>query len=160
MLLEDAMRAAELAASKKPPSKFKSLLQPSSSPDQSVPAVVGAVPSGASILIIQHPWISLILDGKKTWEIRGKPCNKARGDKVYLALSGAGGAILGSATFVACHGPLTSSQYGDASQRHRVAGAALPYGASTYAWELKLPRRFKEPVRYHHKPGAVVWAKM
>ena len=64
-------------------------------------------PRGASILIIQQPWIDLILDGHKTLEIRSTRCNKPEGERIYLALSGGGGVILGYVTFVACRGPLS-----------------------------------------------------
>ena len=118
----------------------------------------GKVPKGASILIIQQPWIGLILDGCKTLEVRGKPCKKER-ERIYLALSGGGGVILGSVDFVRCHGPLSRDEWSELSTKHCVAGGALPYGSSTYAWEVAAPVRFAEPVRYEHKPGVVVWAK-
>ena len=118
------------------------------------------MPRGSSILIIQEPWIGLLLDGHKTLEIRGQKCKKSAGDKVFLALSGGGGVILGRMTFVASHGPLSRDEYAQQSHQHCVAGGTLPYGSSTYAWELKAPVRFREPVRYTHKPGCVVWANM
>ena len=124
------------------------------------PQVDGHIPRGASILIIQRPWIDLILDGHKTLEIRGKHCTK-RNERIYLALSGGGGVVIGSATFVTCHGPLSRAEWAARGEQHRVAGDdVLPYGGSTYAWELAKPQRFKQPVPYHHKPGVVVWAKM
>ena len=117
------------------------------------------VPCGASILIIQQPWIDLILDGHKTLEIRGMRCKKPEGERIYLALSGAGGWVLGAATFVACHSPLSRAEYASLADGHRVAGDALPYSA-TYAWEVRLPERFRLPVSYCHKLGQVVWATM
>ena len=120
--------------------------------------VVGKVPRGASILIIQRPWIDLILDGYKTIEVRGGVCNKKKGERIYLALSGAGGLILGSAVFVACHGPFTSAEWEARGDQHCVAGEALPYGGRTHGWELQKPERFKEPVPYAVKAGCVVWA--
>ena len=65
-----------------------------------------------------------------------------------------------SAAFVGSHGPLSRNEYVGAADRHCVAGEALPYGDSTHAWELKMPKRFQVPVRYDHKPGVVVWARM
>ena len=119
---------------------------------------LAVVPRGASILIIQQPWIGLLLDGYKTLEIRGQKCKKAPGEKVYLALSGGGGTILGSRTFVASHGPLSRAEYAGRSDGHCVAGGQLPYGPSTYAWEFKAPRRFRQAVPYVHRHGCVVWA--
>ena len=154
--LQEALAAAAETAARKPPSKFKPVAVPAQ-PLPSVPVVEGVVPKGASILIIQDPWISLILDGHKTWEIRGQKCNKAPGETIYLALSGAGGVILGSATFAVSHGPLSPDEFSSARARHCVAGESLPYG-STYAWELKCPVRFRSPVRYTPEQGQVVWA--
>ena len=122
------------------------------------PCVKGTVAKDSSILIIQEPWIDLILDGRKTLEIRGKPCKKQR-ERIYVALSGGGGIILGSVEFVRCHGPLSSSQWESMAQQHCVGGGKLPYGSSTYAWEMRSPIKFEEPVRYEHKQGIVVWAK-
>ena len=148
--------AAKLKKTQEP--KFRPLANISAAVKKT-PSVDGRVPAGASILIIQEPWISLILDGKKTFEIRGRFCTKQK-ERIYLALSGGGGIILGSAMFVRCHGPFSRDEYADASGRHCVAGSALPYGLSTYAWELASPVRFNTPVPYHHKHGVVVWAKM
>ena len=117
------------------------------------------MPKDASILIIQRPWIDLILDGRKSLEIRGKHCKKA-GERIYLALSGGGGILLGAVEFVRCHGPLSRDEWAAKASQHCVAGSALPYGSSTFAWELAKPVRFSEPVPYHHKPGIVVWTKM
>ena len=108
-----------------------------------VPVVTGKVPRGASILIIQRPWIDLILDGYKTLEIRGKACTSKVGQRIYLALSGGGGVILGSAHFIACHGPLGRSDWLERAPQHCVAGEKLPYGSSTHAWELVKPQRFE-----------------
>ena len=102
----------------------------------------------------------MLLDGHKTLEIRGQKCNKPAGEKVYLALSGGGGILLGQMTFVASHGPLSRADYTERSTQHCVAGSNLPYKSSTYAWEFKAPVKFREPVPYHHKQGIVVWAKM
>ena len=99
------------------------------------------------------------LSGLKTLEIRGTLCKKEEGERIYLALSGGGGIILGSVTYVACHGPLSSAEYVARGEAHCVAGDKLPYGAGTYAWELREPVLFREPVPYKHKHGCVIWAK-
>ena len=147
----------EAAAAKASGSKFKP--RPFTKVDRNVPVVPGVVPRGAAILIIQQPWISLILQGHKTLEIRGGICKKPTGERVYLALSGSGGYLLGSVEFVKCHGPLQGPDYVARGAEHCVAGDALPYGAKTYAWQFRNPQRFKEPVPYNHKPGSVIWSK-
>jgi hypothetical protein len=119
----------------------------------------GVVPKGASILIVQQPWIGLLLLGVKTLEIRGRPCSKPAGERVYLALSGGGGIVLGSVEFVACHGPLSKPEWAKRAPEHCVLAQKLPY-PTTYAWEFTAPARFRKPVPYEHKPGVVVWAVM
>lgn len=118
-----------------------------------VPVVEGLVPRGASILIIQQPWIDLILEGIKSLEVRGSICNKKAGEKIYLALSGAGGYIIGSVSFVKCHGPFSRAEWTARAMQHCVGGDALPYGGNTFAWEFSKPQRFREPVPYVHKQG-------
>jgi len=131
----------------KPPSKFAPL--PSLRPAVSKLVVkdTTTLEPGASILIIQNPWLSLLLDGVKTLEIRGGRCAKPQGERFYLALSGSGGMIFGSVEFVACHGPLTTEAYTARSAEHCMGGATLPYG-TTYAWEVTNPICFKGPVPY------------
>jgi hypothetical protein len=150
-----AMADAKMAANPNP--KFRP--RPIPKVDHKVPVVNGHVPSGASILIIQRPWIDLILSGHKTLEIRGQKCSKV-GERIYLALSGGGGVILGSAYFAACHGPLNRAEWMARADSHCVAGEALPYGGNTHAWELTKVNRFTNPVGYVQKQGTVVWAKM
>ena len=147
----------QVAAGKVPNPRFRPRSISHRKPTK-VPVVEGKVPRGASILIIQRPWIDLILDGYKTLEIRGKKCVNKVGERIYLALSGGGGVLLGSVYFKACHGPLSRAEWASRGEEHCVAGDALPYGSSTHAWQLVEPRRFSAPVPYFHKPGIVVWA--
>ena len=86
-----------------------------------VPLVDGKVPRGSSILIIQQPWIDLILNGYKTLEIRGKQCVNKVGQRIYLALSGGGGILLGSVEFIACHGPLSRAEWAARGEEHACA---------------------------------------
>ena len=104
--------------------------------------------------------LSLILEGRKTLEIRGRACKKPVGERIYLARSRGGGVVLGSVEFAGCIGPLSRDKYAARGSEHCVAGAALPYGASTYAWGVRTPRRFAQPVAYSHRQGCVVWARM
>ena len=87
-------------------------------------------------------------------------CKEVKGERIYLALSGAGGIVIGSVEFVACHGPLSAAEYAKRASQHCVAGSTLPYGGKTYAWEVRAPERFAQPVRYPHRQGCVIWAKM
>ena len=86
-------------------------------------------------------------------------CKKMPGETIYLALSGAGGVVIGAVTFVACHGPFLREEWVARAQEHCVAGDVLPYGQTTYAWEFRSPVRFRAPVAFRQKPGQVTWAK-
>ena len=63
-------------------SKFAPL--PSLRPATSLPVLADGAPlsPGASILIVQNPWLSLMLDGLKSLEIRGQRSNKQAGERV------------------------------------------------------------------------------
>ena len=182
-----AKDGAVVAMPKPSGSKFVPLenIPPAPAP---TPVVPGEVPEGASILIIQQPWIDLILDGRKTLEIRGRICKKevrrtptsparpARAPPLadrLLPASAARSPVSESswpspAAVASCWAQPSSpaaSRWAARSStwrahEHCVAGSTLPYGSSTYGWGVRAPVRFAQPVRYHHKPGVVVWAKM
>ncbi len=50
-------------------------------------------------LIIKEAWIDLILDGRKTWEIRGRQTNKR--EKIGIIQSGTG-TVIGTVDLVDC----------------------------------------------------------
>lgn len=154
---KDLVVAVAAAAKKGTKAKFRP--RPITKLYRKVPLVDGSVPKGAPILIIKQPWIDHILSGKKKFEIRGTKCSKV-GDRIYLAMAGAGGIVVGSAHFDACHGPLRHPEWLEMADGHCVAGKALPYGGRTFAWELSAVERFRIPVKYVHKKGTIVWAKM
>ena len=107
-----------------------------------------------SILIIQPEWLKKILDGSKDLEIRGKPCHKKVGTRIFLSASESS-AVSGSALVVDCHGPLTEGEWERMRPRHRVPGMRT-YGKHTHAYELAGVRRLKcIPIR--RKQGSVVW---
>ena len=110
-------------------------------------------------LLIRAPWIEKILDGSKTWEIRGSHTNKT--GRIALIESGTG-SIVGVVELVAVVGPLSLKEL---SQNRRKAGFdsdeplfRLPY-KRTFAWVLQNPRRL-QPVSYIHPSGAVIWVNL
>jgi hypothetical protein len=104
-------------------------------------------------LIIKRPWIDLILDGVKGWEIRGSNTN-VRGE-IALIESGTK-TVVGVAELVGSR-PLALEEYLASEAFHCIRSQGdLPY-PKTYAWVLTSPRRLAQPVPYAHPQGAVIW---
>lgn len=108
------------------------------------------------VLLVREPWLSLILSGEKTWEMR-KMKTHLRG---YFGLSQPGsGVISGVASLIDVKEPLSASQLLDTFMYHHV-----PPGSqfSTYniPWILSNAQRFTTPLPFMQPPGAVVWVKV
>ena len=110
-------------------------------------------------LLIRRPWIDMILDGKKTWEIRGSR-TLMRG-RVALVVSGTG-TVFGVCDLVDCVGPITAEAFRTNAKKVgiRPSEATLGHYRQTYAWVLKNARRLERPVPYQHPPGAIIWVKL
>ena len=112
-------------------------------------------------LIIDEPWISEALAGRKTWEMRKGPV-KIRGT---IALIKKGSAtIVGVADLVGCEPALQSEEaYAAAESKHRIPAErqkkAFADGWRT-PWVLKNARRLRKPVTYRHPMGAVIWVNL
>jgi hypothetical protein len=110
-------------------------------------------------LLIRHPWIDLILEGNKSWEMRGSRTSVR--ETIGLIPSGSG-TIIGVCELVECHGPLTAEQFRKNAKKAgmRPSEAKLGWYRQTYAWVLETPRILKRPVPYRHPSGAVIWVKL
>jgi len=109
-------------------------------------------------LIIKQPWIDLILDGEKPWEIRGR-ATTIRGT-IALIKSGTG-LVLGLVDVVDSL-ELTPDTFYQAEVQHRIPNPAtrpLPY-PRIYAWVLAHPQRLLVPQHYVHPQGAVIWVNL
>lgn len=109
-------------------------------------------------LLIKSPWIDFILEGKKTWEIRGTN-TKIRGP-VALIKSGSG-KVYGEVTIIDCK-ELTLEEYKTSEELHcvkSVDSTQLPY-KKTYAWVLDKPKVYKQAIPYKHPMGAVIWVNL
>lgn len=107
-------------------------------------------------LIIKEPYIDQILEGIKKWEIRGS--NTSIRGKIYLIKSGTK-KIYGEVTLVDSieinldeYNVYHKELYGSISDK-------LPY-KRTYAWVVKNPCLYKEPVSYNHPRGAIIWVNL
>jgi len=110
-------------------------------------------------LLIREPWIGKILDGNKTWELRGSTTNVR--ETIALVASGSG-TVVGVCELVDCIGPLSAHVF---KENARNAGmepehAELGYYKRTYAWVMAKPRRLTKPIPYSHPSGAVIWVKL
>jgi hypothetical protein len=111
-------------------------------------------------LLIRRPWIDLILDGKKTWEIRGS--GTLIRETIGLIASGSG-TVIGVCDLVDCIGPLTIAEFGRNAAKAAMSKADARSGSGyrrTYAWVLDKPRRLKRPIQYEHPSGAVIWVRL
>src|SRR5689334_2392522 len=110
-------------------------------------------------LLIRRPWIDKILDGKKTWEIRGSRTSM-RG-RIGLIASRSG-SVVGVCALFNYFGPLTANQFRSNSKKAAMqpSEATLGYYRKTFAWVVKKARRLDRPVPYQHPPGAIIWVKL
>lgn len=109
-------------------------------------------------LIIKEPYISDILKGTKTWELRGST-TKIRG-QIVLLKSGTKTAI-GTVEIVDVK-ELTLDDYNSWDYRilyNKEPVNELPY-KRTYAYILKNPKSFANPKAYIHPNGAIIWVNL
>lgn len=112
-------------------------------------------------LVIDEPWIGLILSGEKSWEMRKTSCN-LRGP-IALIRKGSG-QIVGTARIVDSLPPLSSAaDYAAAEPTHRIPPArqqrARLDGWAT-PWVLADAKPLTRPVAYRHPSGAVIWVSL
>ena len=110
-------------------------------------------------LIIDKPWIDLILSGLKTWEMRSTKFKKTG----YIALIAKGTkTIVGVAKIQGFEGPLSIDELTRNGDKHKVPQAQ--FSAENYKWfvAMKLSDilRFSTPIPYQHKSGSVIWVKL
>lgn len=107
-------------------------------------------------LIIKSPYIELILEGKKKWEIRGKN-TRVRG-KIALIKSGSK-KIYGEVDLTDCI-ELSLEDYNKyCVEFYGRKENSLPY-RKTYAWVVENPRTYDFPIGYKHPKGAVIWVNL
>ena len=109
-------------------------------------------------LMIRHPHIDKILEGKKTWEIR--QMKTLVREKIGLIASGSG-TVIGVCELKDCKGPLTQEQlYENAKKAGMLPSQAQLGNWRVYAWVLEKPRILKRPVPYQHPRGGVIWVNL
>ncbi|TDH61262.1 ASCH domain-containing protein [Dankookia rubra] len=108
-------------------------------------------------LIIDEPWIGMILSGRKIWEMRSR-ATRIRG-RIGL-IRKRSGHVVGTADLVDCLPPLDATTMAIAVEMHGIdpgwqadaltAGWVVP-------WVLQDARPLVTPVPYRHPAGAVGW---
>lgn len=107
-------------------------------------------------LIIKKPWIDYILNGDKTWEIRG--CKTNTRGVIELIQSGSG-LVVGSCDIIDCV-ELTINDYRNNVSKHNIKQTnSLPY-KKTYAWVITNAQRYEIPRKYKHPQGAIIWVNL
>lgn len=106
-------------------------------------------------LVIDEPWITKILCGEKTWEMRSQ--STAKRERVALIKKGSG-LIVGLATITGVLGPFDDKEIAANFHHHRVPTHMI--GKWRYAWTLGTVRRLETPVPYVHSKGAVIWVNL
>lgn len=108
-------------------------------------------------LVVKQEWLNLILAGKKDWEIRGS--NTTRRGWIHLAESRACGMLMGRVRLVGCK-LVARSSFMKHAQHHCVASLADVTYERIYAWIFEDAERFRPPLEYEHRRGAVIWVKV
>lgn len=108
-------------------------------------------------LIVKDKWADLILSGQKTWEIRGSRTHK-RGT-IGIIKSGSG-KVFGTVELIDCI-PCTVGRFMAYKEKHCIKEQKMAFHYNqAWAWVVKNPVIFSEPVPYSHPQGAVIWVKL
>ncbi|MFT3937632.1 hypothetical protein [Rhodopseudomonas sp.] len=111
-------------------------------------------------LIVREPWLGMILDGRKTWELRTQP-TALRGE---IALIRKGSCqIVGVAELVDSLPRLDAQGLAEAAQFHGVPPeeqAGVVANGWLFPWLLINARPLSSPVPYDHPGGAVTWVNL
>lgn len=107
-------------------------------------------------LIIKKPWIDLILDGQKTWEMRTRK-TKIKG--IIGLIEQGTGLIVGQANLIDGTFKPTTDELIKNAPLHRVENLEI-LETWCYRWELREAHRFKTPIPYKHPKGAVIWVTL
>ncbi|MGC8903758.1 ASCH domain-containing protein [Thermus sp.] len=109
-------------------------------------------------LIVREPYASLIVDGRKTWEIRKRKA-RHRGPLGIVT----GGWLIGQADLVGVEGPFSVEELLAHREKHRAEEAflrAYAEGAPLYAWVLENAFRYEKPLYVPKRPGRVMFVDL
>lgn len=114
----------------------------------------------AKALVVDQPWIDLLLSGQKIWEMR----SKATSHRGWFGLIRKGsGLVVGVARLTGCGGPLSEDEMIASVGKHRIPEGIIRSGAVAKwntPWFLEDVRPLPQPVPYIHPSGAVTWVNL
>uniref|UniRef100_A0A831XP20 ASCH domain-containing protein n=1 Tax=Thermus islandicus TaxID=540988 RepID=A0A831XP20_9DEIN len=109
-------------------------------------------------LIVREPYAGLIVDGRKTWEIRKRKA-RHRGPLGIVT----GGWLIGQADLVGVEGPFSVEELLAHREKHLAEEAflrAYAEGAPLYAWVLENAFRYPKPLYVPRRPGRVMFVDL
>merc|ERR1712066_1216612 len=115
-----------------------------------------SLPQRDIALVVKKKWLDLILSGKKTWEIRGTSTKNRR--VVRLAQSGSGH-LVGEIKITNCL-RVSAEDLVRNVDKHCIADLGIVKYRHIFAWVLACPKRYDEPMPYHHPVGAIMWINL
>ncbi|WP_275787439.1 ASCH domain-containing protein [Pararhizobium gei] len=111
-------------------------------------------------LVIDQPWISMILAGQKDWEMR----SSSTSHRGWFGLIWKGmGSIYGVARLVDVGSKLEPDAMVAAFEHHQIPEELIRSGGVAKwntPWKLAEVIRLPKPVRYRHPSGAVTWVNL
>ena len=109
-------------------------------------------------LIIDEPWINLIISGEKTWEMRSR--NTLVRGRIALIRKGSK-TVIGAADLGHTLPKLSRAELKASIAKHRVPEREIgeDFKHST-AWVLEHARPLCKPIPYRHPAGAVIWVNL
>ena len=107
---------------------------------------------------MREPYASLIVEGKKVWEIR-KTRTKIRGEILIIS----NGKAIGKAELVDVLGPFTPEELAEHEDKHCASVSFLreySNGKPLYAWVLRNAEKFDRPKEVEMAKGVQIWANV
>lgn len=106
-------------------------------------------------LIIKKEWLDKIFFENKTWEMRSR-ITKIRG-KIQLIESGSG--LIVGECFLVDSFKVPSADFNKHIDKHKVENTNF-LDKWNCAWVLENAIKYKEPIKYNHPKGAVIWVNL
>ena len=108
-------------------------------------------------LIIKRPWISMILTGAKTWEMRSSQTH-IRG-RIGLIEQGTS-LIVGEVDLVDSLPKINKEKFNCAWGMHKISSEFEIVEKWSYPWVLENAEWYNKPIHYNHPQGAVIWVNL